>query len=208
MKSNHIPYSLIFQDEESELHERVCQDVKFRRRDNAMKRWMDENIADDTLKAHIIEESDITRIFAEAAAYREGFQEGLRFLLRTLRCEGESLQPSKREQDFSQALERFLADYRLDRIADMDDFLEKDMEYKKIHLQKLECENALQVVISRADQMCLFLEYSTAVDDIIDAVKTIFYEHGFQDCAAISRVMQEGWKDISLRTLLALDAEV
>ena len=113
----------------------------------------------------------------------------------------------KRENDFREAFERFLAEYRMDRIADTHDFLENDPEYKKIHSDKVEKENVLQAAIKETNMSMALLDYVTAVENLIDNVKTMFYEHGFQDYATIHRAMKEGLNGISLRTLIELDIE-
>ena len=114
---------------------------------------------------------------------------------------------SKRINDFKKSFERFLAEYRLDRIADTHDFLENDSEYKKIHSEKEESEKALQAAIKEADISMALLDYFTTIDSLIDNVKTMFYEHGFQDCATIYKAMKEGLDGLDLSTLLELDIE-
>jgi hypothetical protein len=114
---------------------------------------------------------------------------------------------SKRVNDFKESFERFLVEYRMDRIADTHDFLENDPEYKKIHSDKTEKENALQTAINETDMSMALLDYITAVENLIDNVKTMFYEHGFQDSATICKAMKEGMDGISLRTLIELDIE-
>ncbi|MHB8061185.1 MAG: hypothetical protein ACYDG2_00915 [Ruminiclostridium sp.] len=49
------------------------------------------------------------------------------------------------------------------------------------------------------------MNYITSVDDLIDYIKALFYEQGFQDCSSISNMIKRGLSSISLRTLLELD---
>lgn len=117
------------------------------------------------------------------------------------------IKPNKRDEDFSKAFERFLAEYRMDRIADIHDFLEKNIEYKKLLENKIQSEDALKTSILNHDILGLFLDYVTSVDSLIDEVQAIFYEHGFQDCITISKIIHKDLNSGFLRTLIKLDKE-
>lgn len=114
---------------------------------------------------------------------------------------------SSRKNDFQKSFEKFLAEYRLDRIADTHDFLVNDPEYKKIHTDKEEREEALQAAIKDEAASIVLLDYLTTIENLIDNVKTMFYEHGFQDCATIYKTMKDGLDGINLCTLLEIDTE-
>ena len=207
MNKYHIPSDLILPDGENELHEKVNNDLNFRKYYQEMDQLLLESIADNTLKERISEAAMTVYIFAEIAAFKEGFMEGIKFLTNVLSNTDESTKPSERENDFSEALEKFLADYRMDRIADVDNFLEKDEEYRKAHLNKIAAEKALQEAVPEIANSTVALNYIDAVDDFIDMIKSIFYEHGFKDNAAIARVLRKGLNNMSLRTLFELDKE-
>ena len=118
-----------------------------------------------------------------------------------------TVKPNKREEDFKEAFERFLAEYRMDRIADIHDFLEKDIEYKKLIENKIQREEALNASIKSLDILGIFLDYATSVDSLLEEVQAIFYEHGFQDSITISKAIHENLNSKFLRTLIELDKE-
>jgi len=207
MNKYHIPYDLVLPDGENELHEKVNNDLNFRKYSQEMNQLLLESIADNTLKERISEAAMLVNIFAEIAAFKEGFMDGIKFLMNVLSDGDEPAKSSEREKDFSEALEKFLADYRMDRVADVDNFLEKDEEYRKAHLNKAEAEKALQEAVPGIANSTVALNYIDAVDDFIDMIKAIFYEHGFKDNAAIARVLRKGLNNMSLRTLFELDKE-
>ena len=190
MKKYHIPFDLISQDGEDELHEKVNKDIKFSGYQQDMLRLLDENIKDEKLKVHISDACHLVNIFAEIAAYREGFSEGIRFLTNTLASTDASRKTHKRDKDFNTAFNKFIAEYKLDRIADVHDFLEEDEVYRKLHADKSESERALQASTSDTMVTDALLNYMTSVDHLINEVKSIFYEHGFQDSIAITKAMQ------------------
>jgi len=194
MNNPHIPSNSILKDEEYNLHMKVDKNYNFQIHYDKLSKFISESTIDNELKVHISEALIKVCISAEAAAYKEGLKESIKFI-------------SKRENDFRKAFERFLAEYRMDRIADTHDFLENDHEYKKIHSDKIEKENALQAVIKDTNMSMALLDYISAVEILIDNVKTMFYEHGFQDYATIHRAMKEGLDGIPLRTLIELDIE-
>ena len=190
MKKYHIPFDLISQDGENDLHEKVNKDSKFSRYYQEFAGLLDETIEDKKIKDRISDACRLVYVFSEIAAYREGFQEGIRFLMNVTEntCEPEKI--CKRDRDFNDALEIFLTEYRLDRIADVHNFLEKNEKYKKVHDSKAEQESALQAAIQDQKSTDLLLDYITYVDFLIDEVKTIFYEHGFKDSSAITSIIQ------------------
>ena len=207
MNKYHIPSDLVLPDGENKLHETVNNDLNFRKYYQEMDQILLESIADNTLQERISEASRLVYIFAEIAAFKEGFMDGMKFLITVLGSSDESEKSSEREQDFSEAFEKFLADYRMDRIGDVDNFLEKNEEYRKAHLNKIEAEKALQEKAPEIASSTAVLNYIDAVDDFIDMIKSIFYEHGFNDNAAISRVIRKGLNNMYLRTLFELDLE-
>jgi len=207
MNKYHIPSDLVLPDGENELHEKVNNDLNFRKYCQEMDQLLLESIADGTLQERISEATRLVYIFAEIAAFKEGFMEGIKFLISVSASSDEPAKSSERETNFSEALEKFLADYRMDRIADVDNFLEKDEEYRKAHLNKVEAEKALQEAVPGIASSTVALNYIDAVDDFIDMIKSIFYEHGFKDNSAISRVLRKGLNNMSLRTLFELDKE-
>jgi len=190
MKKYHIPHDLISMDGENELHEKVNKDIKFSRYHRDMLRLLDENIMDEKLKGRISEACQLVYIFAEIAAYREGFHEGIKFLINTLANTDSPSKIRKRDKDFNTAFDKFISEYKLDRIADVHDFLEEDEVYRKLHADKSESERALQASTSDTMVTDALLNYMTSVDHLINEVKSIFYEHGFQDSIAITKAMQ------------------
>jgi hypothetical protein len=112
---------------------------------------------------------------------------------------------NKRCEDFHMAFERFLAEYRMDRIADVHDFLNNNLEYKKYLKNKTQSEYALKMSIKNDDTLGIFLDYVTSVDLLVDEVQAIFYEHGFQDCVTISKAIHNDLDSGLLRTLIELD---
>ena len=207
MNKHHIPHDLVLPHGEDELHEKVNNDLNFSKYYNEMVQLLAESIADGKLQERISEASRLVYIFAEIAAFKEGFTEGIKFLITTFGSNHEPAEASVREKDFSEGLEKFLADYRMDRIADVHNSLEKDAVYRKNHLNKIECQEALLAAIPEITNSSALLYYIDAVDDFIDGIKTIFYEHGFQDCTVISKVLKKGLNNMSLRTLFELDSE-
>lgn len=115
MNKFHIPYDLIQFDGESQLHEKVNKDIKFSKYLQAMLGLMDENIKDKKLKDHIAEACQLVYIFAEIAAYKEGFHEGIIFLVNFLASGEIAGELFKRDQDFAVAFKEFLTEYKLDR---------------------------------------------------------------------------------------------
>ena len=192
MKKYHIPLDLISMDGEDELHEKVNKDIKFSRYHCNMLRLIDENIKDEKLKSHISEACQLVYIFAEIAAYREGFHEGIKFLSNTFSSTDSPGKVHKRAKDFNSAFDKFISEYKLDRIADVHDFLEEDEVYRKLHADKSEGEKALQESTSDTRVTDALLDYMTSVDHLMDEVKSIFYEHGFQDSIIITKAMQRG----------------
>ena len=190
MKKYHIPHDLISLDGEDELHEKVNKDIKFSRYLRDMLQLLDENIKDEKLKGRISDACHLVYIFAELAAYREGFKEGIRFLTNTLASADAPRKTHKRDKDFNIALNQFIAEYKLDRIADVHEFLEEDEAYRKLHTDKSDCEKALQTSTSDTRVTDALLNYMTSVDHLIDEAKSMFYEHGFQDCITITKAMQ------------------
>lgn len=207
MSKYHIPYDFILPDGENELHEKVDKDSAFSKHYQEFNQLIAESISDNMLRTRISEAFMKVYISAEIAAYKLGFKEGIKFLINTSSNTDESKKSLKREKDFKKAFEMFLAEYRMDRIADTHDFLENNAEYKKIHSDKTERENVLQAAFQETNMSMALLDYITVVENLIDNVKTMFYEHGFQDCATVFKTMQEGLNGISLRTLLDLDVE-
>jgi len=201
----HIPSDLVSPDGENELHEKVNNDLNFRKYYEEMNQLLLESISDGKLQELISEAAMAVYIFAEIAAFKEGFMDGMKFLINVLSNTDEPAKSSEREKNFSEALEKFLADYRMDRIADVDNFLEKDEEYRKAYLNKVEAEKALQEAVPGIANSTVALNYIDAVDDFIDMIKAIFYEHGFKDNTAIVRVLRKGLNNMSLRTLFELD---
>ena len=76
------------------------------------------------------------------------------------------------------------------------DFLEENAEYKKLHSNKEDKEKVLQASISDANATNALLDYLTTTELLIDEVITIFYNHGFQDCITISKIIQRGLFEI------------
>ena len=187
MNKFHIPHDLISLDGESQLHEKVNKDTTFSQYLQNMLGIMDENIKDKKLKDHLAEACQLVYIFAEIAAYKEGFHEGIRFLANSLVSGEVSGELHKRDQDFAAAFKEFLTEYKLDRIADIHGFLEENEAYRKLNANKSESEKALQQ--SAADQGITdaLLNYMTSVDHLVDEVQSIFYEHGFQDSITIAK---------------------
>jgi hypothetical protein len=99
-----------------------------------------------------------------------------------------------RDKDFKIAFEKFLAEYKMDRIADVHDFLEKDAEYKVLNSSKIEKEKELQLAITDNEVSSLLLDYISSVDFMLDEFKTIYYEHGFRDCITVNKKLQKGIK--------------
>jgi hypothetical protein len=198
----HIPNDFISADGENELHEKVDKDSKFRRYFNEFNQLISKAISDDVLRTKIYDIFAPVYVFAEIAAYKEGFKEGARFLMNAILSTDESSKSIKREKDFNEAFEKFLAEYRLDRIADVHDFLEKDDKYKKLIQNKEKCEKILTAFISGDKTLDALLNYMNAIDHLFDEITSIFYEHGFQDCAIISKAMKKGLNNMYLHNLL------
>ena len=87
----------------------------------------------------------------------------------------------KRENGFNKAFEKFLAEYRLDRIADVHDFLEKNEKYKELTRNKEECEKILTASISGDKAHDALFNYTDAIEHLIDEITRIFYEHGLSE---------------------------
>jgi hypothetical protein len=98
----------------------------------------------------------------------------------------------KRYNDFQEAFKQFLAEYKIDRVADVHEYLEKDDKYKALQSSKNEKEKALLAAIIDDKVGNLLLEYISAVDFMLDEFETIYYEHGLWDCTIISKEMQKG----------------
>ena len=207
MDEYHIPNDFIIADGENELHKKVDKDSKFRRYYNKFNQLMTKAIKDDMLRTQISEVFTLVYIFAEIAAYKEGFKEGVRFLMNAVYSTDTSSKAIKRENDFNEAFEEFLAEYRLDRIADVHGFLEKDKKYKELTRNKEECEKNLTASISGDKAQDALLDYTDVIEHLFEEIISIFYEHGFQDCAIILKTMQKGLNNMSLCTFLQMDAE-
>lgn len=123
MNKFHVPHDFILQDGENGLHKKVCKDSDFCKYYNEFIRLIDESLIDDTLKKQITKASISVYTFAEIAAYKEGFKEGNRFLINILSSADESVKSFEKEQDFGKVLERYLAGYKPESIADVTDFL-------------------------------------------------------------------------------------
>lgn len=128
MEKHHIPYSFILQDGKNDLHEKVDKDSDFNKYYNKMNQLIEETIMDDSLKAQISEASRMVYIFAEIAAYKEGFKEGIRFLTNILSSVDESANSSEKERDLGKVFERYLADYKPKSIADVNNSLVKNAD--------------------------------------------------------------------------------
>lgn len=100
MNKYHIPTDLINMDGENELHDKVNKDVRFSKYLQATQQLLDENVKDEKLKLRIFEAWQLVYIFAEIAAYREGFNEGIRFLTNCLAGIDDSKDLDKRGKDF------------------------------------------------------------------------------------------------------------
>ena len=189
------------------LHEKASNNFVFRKHYQEFTTLINKAVKNDAYNESISESLRKICISAETVVYKEGVNEGIRFIINTLSNPYISVKSSKRVNDFKKAFERFLAEYKMDRIADTYDFLENDPEYIKIHSDKVEKEKALQAVIIDSDMNMVLLDYITAAENLIENVKTMFYEHGFQDCVTISSAMKNGLDGISLHTLPELDIE-
>jgi hypothetical protein len=104
-----------------------------------------------------------------------------------------------REKDYNEAFEKFLTEYKMDRIADIHNSLEKVAEYKTLHFSKTEKEKALLAAITNDNASNLLMDYITAVDFMLDEFETIFYEHGFLDCISINKEMQKGLSNYHIK---------
>lgn len=199
MDKYHIPNDFIIADGEYELHKKVDKDSKFRRYYNEFNQLMIEVIKDNMLRTQISEVFTLVYVFAEIAAYKEGFKESARFLMNAICSTDKSSKSIKREKDFNEVFEKFLVEYRLDRIADVHGFLEKDEKYKELTRNKEECEKILTDSISGDKAHDALLNYTDAIEHLFEEIISIFYEHGFQDCAIISKTMQKGLNNLFMK---------
>ena len=78
----------------------------------------------------------------------------------------------------------------MDRIANVHDFLEEDEAYRKLHTDRSDYEKALQASTLDTGVTDALLNYMTSVDHLVDEVKSIFYEHWYQDSITIIKTMQ------------------
>ena len=96
MRKYHIPFDLILQDGEDDLHEKVNKNIKFSKYKNELNLLIDKIIMDEKLKCGISEACQSVYIFAEIVAYKEGFEEGIRFLTNILTGTDESEKSCKK----------------------------------------------------------------------------------------------------------------
>lgn len=189
MNKYHIPTDLINKDGENELHAKVNKDAKFSEYLQVMLQLLDEHVKDEKLKRLIFEACQLVYIFAEIAAYMEGFNEGIRFLTNSLVGIDDSKNLGKRGNDFCVEFNKFIEEYKLDRIADVHNSLGENETYNKLNDDKAKYEKEILELALDSRVIDILMNYLTSVDHLVDEIKSIFYEHGFQDSVSIKNAL-------------------
>lgn len=110
--------------------------------------------------------------------------------------------------EFRKEFERFLAEYRQNRIADIADTLNDKKQYKDMTAIRLELEDMLLHEDLDEKKISLkLIQYMTYVDNAINEVEDMFYEQGFKDCLMILNILRKNIFDMPIRTLLDIDLE-
>jgi hypothetical protein len=75
---------LVLPDGEDDLHKKIDENPEFNKYYQEFTQFLDKIITAETQKTQISEEFRTVYIFAEIAAFNEGFKEGIRFLINVL----------------------------------------------------------------------------------------------------------------------------
>ena len=112
---------------------------------------------------------------------------------------------ARKTPEFREEFERFLTEFRQNRVADVGDVLSENEEYKKLVFLKRKAEDTLEASLSSKSLESQVKAYIIAVDDLADKIKEVFYDHGFKDCLTVIKTLQKDVWEMPVRSLLEID---
>lgn len=115
------------------------------------------------------------------------------------------MERTRKTPEFHEEFERFLTEFRQNRVADVGDILLENEEYKKLIFLKRKAEDTLEASLSGESLESQVKDYIISVDDLVDKIKEVFYDHGFRDCLTVIKTLQKDVWEMLVRSLLEID---